>query len=1411
MPVNLTTPKGGVSLSLQLSILITGLKSLCIEAKVKYLLLFLILFLPVAMAAPAVNLTSPQNASLSNQSVVAFYCNASSENNISAVSFYNDISGNFSLNWTKRLTGIEKDSSTTLLCHFDNTYACDGGTGINDSTSFEQGKSLQGVAVSSPGTLKYNTSGILSANGSSEFWIKVGFDPASANVYWLFDTGTVASNIDMYSSSNILYFRFMLRLSDDSVYETISLSGISSWNMGEWHFISAMWYSSQQDNELGTNVFIDGSNISSSSNYFPGELATEYFGQYLFLGSDANGEYHSNSVFDELRMSNRHRSEAEISSAWAEGSADHRNVSANFSLANVPDGIYKWNCLAQDNESQSWGGNNFSLFQDVSSPPRVNWIQFSPNSPDDIDPGVTLNVTANITSISNISNVTFQYKYDVDWVNLTMSNTSSDTWNASFTTINTTDPERIYYYRIFANDTQSHYNTSQSASFNSTWDYTWTANISNTTAQGYFNNESYVGVLSINNTGDGTLAITLLNNWPRLYSYNTTNPFDVPAKMSRDVNITAQFASYDSSGIMAINISAQPTNPSKTASPLSAVTSIIMNTYTGGPFIDIIIDSMPSQVSHSQAGVNMSVTIRNIGNETAHNVMLNWSFPPGWLNTSGGLSQDFGDMSPLVSNTSNITMIVGSSAASGVASVCINVSRDENGNHTKCQDILVNCVSGDGACGNGCNYANDAECSAPQSGSSPSSVPAYVGFQAPQQKYAFSLSNKPRVDGYRNRTIYFDVLVRNTENKTIMNSVELLISGYPPSQIKITPIILKNISFGYDKSFHIELAIPQYMKYGPYNLSLQAAGKAKRLNYEENETTVRAISTITVFVHSVDENQTTSLVSAAKYGIEKMKTLGMDVKNVENLANQTRASMADFDYDTAKELAEKIIEIQEQAFAADSLIKEVSQKLDKAAIYKISTNETEKLHELALSAFARGDYKRAEERASGAFLAYGLEVGNQIVVAEAIEKNWKIAAVIFAVAVASIILIYRHVAVRKRIKKLISLKNEEMIITSLLKSLQSRFFQSRTIGKSEFEDEGKMYEKRLAMIKKEQASLEPVRKGFFGFSVFSNERKRASIISMIEEAQRNYYERRAISKKIYRNTMNELRKELAETEKKPQNGSRKIWLSLMLVFFLISLTAPAYAASNLAMNQTSAADEQHAKDAIIVAESLIKEAQASGFGIKRMNDTLTDAKLMMYQGRYLNAVSLALYVKTIKDAAVSANQLIDVVEGKMQDSEKRGVNTTPADELFKRGLEAFISEIYEDAEDYFQKSINALDEAENALLIKKTVEASEKDNIILALRQNWEGIAAILGVAAISLLMVYKLTEIERRNKKIAKLREEKANIEYQVKNIQKRYFLLREMPKSEYVLVLKKHRERLGQVNKNIIMLSSSHGTGKK
>jgi len=1397
-------------------------------------------FLAVAAGALNVLLVSPEDNNVTNVQSVSLTCNASSSNPMSYVELYHNVGGSFSSADNEYLKGGGGGAGNVLLFHFNNdSFIGENGTHVYDWSGSSNSGNASGATYGSTSgkwfgaydlggganeyiLVKDSASLDLTTNGTIAFWFKLVGVGDQTFLAKGSDSDDNYNSYAIYLDGGFSIMRVFFGSGSDSQAIWAHSGTISA---GSWYHFAMVWNGSRVITYLNG---IEDKNVAQDT--IPYQSSSD-----LKVGSGSAGNM--NGAMDDLAIYNRALNSSEIFQHFDQNYTEKYNTSASFTVSGLLDGSYIWNCLAYDNETSNWSSSNYTLHVDASTPPTVNSIVLNPNTADDVDPNMNISVTSNVTDTSNVSTVIFQWKEIGDWNNDTMDyKNSTGLYENATIVIDVTGG--TYYYRVWSNDTNGNAGYSATKNITAIYDYTWNATPSILgTTSGFISTVKTIGNITINNTGDDTLEFDITDDWPFDVFYNgSENPSPtVAAKGAVEFIVNATFEGQDNDRNITINISAS--HASETPSPAFRTATGTLNSYTGGPYLSVDIITYPSSVVQSTSGVNLSATIKNIGNETAEDVWFNWSLPSGWTNTSGNTSMYIGNMSSQsATNTSSLVVTVGSSAQSGAVTLCANAS-GSNVNGSECVIVGVTCSDMDGVCGAGCSYVNDADCSVPGGGPGGGTGATRVGGGATTTvvyEYGISMDTLQRLDMRRGETQAFYVNISNTGENTVISSAMLSVAGHPQTFLEITPAIINGLEASSMKQFGVALTAPNYTRYGRYNLTLTVKGDANIAGKGINTTSVEAVSEMVLFVHSANENETILLFQNAVQDIQEMADSGFYVVDLQVLAEQARSALDEWDYDNAWELSGKIINIKETAFVVNCLLDEIKHGMDEAGFYGIDTPESRKMYSLSLLAFERGDYERAKERADEAVLASSLEVGGRIVSARFLHEYWLVMlgvgiVLVFAVFIARLRI--RVVMIKRRLK---SLKKEESVIKEMIKDLQSRYFDGSKMGKGEYKRLLMDHEARLAKIKKERARLVSRRVRLIGLGNAAKrlERERNHIMELLKENQVKYFEQASISKAFYKENDRELRAEIAEIEKDIEkakkvksNEKQKTYLFLALLVVIaagstsvtgafgqngrsVGLTGQAgtvmYAADDMATDPKAVADAamNAATNAITIAESLIGEMQQLGFGITRMNDTLTEARLLLSQGNYLGAESLANYVRILKEKAVEVDGLIDEAETRVYELELSGADATAARSLFNDGIEAFGMEMYEDAESQLVQAVSKADEIEASLSIERARQSAEQENIIGFFRENWTHIAIFIVSVIVAIIIIYKATASRRKRKRLERLEREKRAIENAIKKLQVRYFQEAKGSEKEYVLAMKGYQKRLGRAEKGIRML---------
>ena len=678
----------------------------------------------------------------------------------------------------------------------------------------------------------------------------------------------------------------------------------------------------------------------------------------------------------------------------------------------------------------------------------------------------------------------------------------------------------MYQYRILANDTIGNVNTSSEYSTNVTLDYTWAMSPSNTTAYGIKNSVAPVCIIVINNTGDDTLNIDISDDWPIIdVFYNTTNPFSLAAKSVLYVNVTAKFAETDGTRNMSVTMTADPSAPGKTASPASNTTIVSMVSYGGGSFIEMGAVSSSNSVLQGSL-INISVTFRNIGNETAYNVSLNWSLPAGWVNISGSVGTFIDNISNRSeTNTSAITTSLNSLAESGSVTVCANATVNYNATYSSCKVISVSCSNTDGVCGIGCFSTNDADCPAPASGGgsgSGSASGSVSGIAA--TKYVIKISTPAEVHAYRGTSVSFAVNLSPGQKDFRVVNVTLRIFGYPQTNFVTDRSIIEELSNG--SQLIVTLLVPSYIENGRHNITFAALGTIMQ------SSSATGSADVALFVHAATEKQASDMLRDAGEALKEIRGRMINSSSFEASLGQANLSFSKMDYDTTVIISQSIIQERDAIFSALGLIVELSEKIIDAESYGVDATESRKMYQLSQLAFERGDYRRSRERAITGLTVYDAEARSSILQAKFFAGNWPYMAIVSVILLFSVVIGKKGAGIIIARQKLVSMKKEENVVRSMTRYVQRRFFGHNEMGKNEYEETRKSYLDRLAIIQQEKIKYTS------RSHPLSRHDKKSRIVKLMKGLQRDRFIKGTVSRDTYDKIMNSLKKELADEEKK---------------------------------------------------------------------------------------------------------------------------------------------------------------------------------------------------------------------------------------------------------------------------------------
>jgi len=200
---------------------------------------------------------------------------------------------------------LAADADTTLLLAFEGNAAADDKKPTAETgVAYEPGVVGKGVRLAAGCDLRYESAGIVDPKaGSIEFWLKPDWNGDEKKGRVFFQAGAAFDNgltIQIDGANNlrlIVWGDNPATAAVETNFERgVGVSG-ADWKRGEWHHVAATWADSGQTLAL----YIDGIPTTTAEGV-----------KWLGLGRDFRIGASADATFDELRISTRARTAAEV-------------------------------------------------------------------------------------------------------------------------------------------------------------------------------------------------------------------------------------------------------------------------------------------------------------------------------------------------------------------------------------------------------------------------------------------------------------------------------------------------------------------------------------------------------------------------------------------------------------------------------------------------------------------------------------------------------------------------------------------------------------------------------------------------------------------------------------------------------------------------------------------------------------------------------------------------------------------------------------------------------------------------------------------------------------------------------------------------------------------------------------------
>ena len=967
----------------------------------------------------------------------------------------------------------------------------------------------------------------------AELYLEKDFGPTESPAFQVFDdssndyfrqrvisSGTSVSSGDSYYTKTARVFYNGLRGADfpNKLYKRLK----NPVNLSEGSEVtndnSAANYSSTG------NVSSNDSSSVKVFSYWSDDTFLDY-AEINITGNGVNGSntelYYNDSY--EIRDSGDFTNTSWVNVTLENSTVNAGEISANISVFDVS------------------GKSNSTLVEfnvSDSTPPEYSNIVNKPNNTPDLDPGNQINITANITEYSNISQAFLYYKNDSasNFSRKLTSRESETDFVHKYKSNFTPGYEDNYTYYLSANDTLDQVRNSSRTNLTVEWDYTWNFDPNLSGQTDTFNQNVSIGNLTINNTGDFDQSFRFSTG---VFNSRTwVNGSRLPASFEVGGNGSTRFFSVnattrDSTSTEGLD-SFKLTVENESASPDTNFSSFDVTTSTGGPFLFTEITEYNSTVTQGDKNVKLTAETTNKGNESANIVNITFKLPNSWKASSGESLKSPNTLALAIGTSKTFTtkFDIPSDASTGTKTIEA-VAKSQETNRTTTVQVTVEKKQ---------SSNNQQESSSGGGGGgSGSSNTGGSGLSSSQQRKLFQTEETYEI--VRGEDQKFILTVENPFKEGELENVRVNVSGFLSQYLSVEPSNIDKIGVNQSKNFSINIEAPRYFSRGEYSLNFNITGINNRSQtYTAGNQTYltkdiqkfKENRKVELIVHEISKEKASEALNQSREAVKELKNQGVMNTETRELISEARQALKSGNYQKARSLSQQIQNKRQKAENADQTLQEVQSLIEEAEYRGLKAPKTERMVSMASTALERGDYSMAANRAEEAKNLYALETKGEINYLNYTKRNWQklgLGLILLIGFSTGGFLRFRLFRIKRKLSKL---EEEEETLLGLMKQVQRESFEEGKMSMEEYEEAMMQYEKQLSQNVKNTVRLESrkahwknIRKGRKRY-----EHERDRIEDLMQETQKRYLEEGEIETRVYKQKMQSFRERLTELEGK---------------------------------------------------------------------------------------------------------------------------------------------------------------------------------------------------------------------------------------------------------------------------------------
>lgn len=802
-----------------------------------------------------------------------------------------------------------------------------------------------------------------------------------------------------------------------------------------------------------------------------------------------------------------------------------------------------------------------------------------------MDPGVTMTLTSRVQDSGvGTSTVILEFYNGTSWTNHSMSRTSGTIYSGVYSAsvvLNSVDSN--YTYVIWANDSVGNVKNTTNQTFSANWDCTWSITPTDLGTTGGLYQTKTLGNITLNNTGDvlygnNNCSITF-NNWLSYTNFSSSywGQTTWPSPGARGMKFYNAGSEITSIILNATNstvlepygifpnaqgvIQEYPYFVIKSSiadSETAAVNKTInaKMTISPGAYLEQVIDSYPSAINLTTQDINLSAYVKNVvdgadgANNTAYDVYFNWTLP-SYLSSgliSGNLTNNYSMLNDTTKRDQDIEIALTSSNIPSIppgTPVTITAYawgyENSSGNLTlinssgtstlfssektiyfSCYSVLdgipvplCGAADGDYVASTGGTTTGGSSGSSGGGGSAPSAVLSAADFQL--------------VRGKQNE---IKVPFKNRDGNLTLKNLKISVSGKIEKYIELSPTEISELLPGETIDFTLRITSPTYISLGRQELTLYIKGKKGVEDYNEYKK-------VTIEIQEISTGDARALVNESEVLIEKLRAANLSSSYLENLLNETQTALAGFDYEKVISNSDAIKKQVGYALDSKKILDELDSFISLTNEKGIATLNSERIVKLAKLSLQRAEFEQAYARAKEAQVAYALEIKGEIGKLSYYLKNnpmeISLGAVFLVIFSFSSYKLTRLQVIKNKLAKL---KEEESILTELMKVIQRETFKENRMSIEEYKEAMLQYEKKLAKVIEEIIDLETQRAYVLKFASSIKELKveRARIVDLIKEIQTDYLKKGKMETRAYELRLESYNKKISEIDQKLATG-----------------------------------------------------------------------------------------------------------------------------------------------------------------------------------------------------------------------------------------------------------------------------------